>query len=181
MRAARVDVKVLIAYGSHLGATAGIAEEIADTLRRETGASVTVEPAILGEPIDAYDAVIVGGGTYGGRWHPDSVTFVRRHAVALANRRVWFFSDGPLGPTATVRPKPPIEIKELIELVNPREHVIFAGAHDRSEIDDSELTRFEKFVAKRFVPEGDWRDWAAIEAWARGIARDLQPAPVEAG
>jgi menaquinone-dependent protoporphyrinogen oxidase len=105
MPAARVDVKVLIAYGSHLGATAGIAEEIADTLRRETGATVTVEPAILGGPIDAYDAVVVGGGTYGGRWHPDSVAFVRRHAVALANRRVWFFSDGPLGPTATVRPK----------------------------------------------------------------------------
>jgi hypothetical protein len=56
--------------------------------------------------------------------------------------------------------------------------VIFAGAHDRSEIDDSELTRFEKFIAKRFVPEGDWRDWAVIEAWAQEIARDLQTRPV---
>jgi menaquinone-dependent protoporphyrinogen oxidase len=170
-------VNILIAYGSHLGATAGIAEEIADTLRRETAASVDVEPAVLGGSIDAYDAVIVGGGTYGGRWHPDSVTFVRRHAVALANRRVWFFSDGPLGSSAALKPTPPIEMKELTALVNAQEHVIFAGAHDRSEVDDSELTRFEKFIAKRFVPEGDWRDWAAIEAWACSIARELEPTP----
>lgn len=171
-------MNILIAYGSHLGATAGIAEEIADTLRRETTSSVTVGPAIQGGPIDTYDAVIVGGGTYGGRWHPDSVDFVRRHAAALVNRSVWFFSDGPLGTTAFARPTPPIEIKELTELVHPQDHAIFAGAHDRSEIDDSELTGFEKFIAKRFVPEGDWRDWPVIEAWARKIARDLQATPV---
>lgn len=171
-------MNILIAYGSHLGATAGIAEEIADTLRRESAASVTVEPASLGGSIDAYEAVIVGGGTYGGKWHPDSVTFVRRHALALAKRSVWFFSDGPLGRTAAAEATPPIEMRELTGLVHAREHVIFAGAHDRSEVDDSELTRFEKFIAKRFVPEGDWRDWAAIEAWACRIARELQPTPV---
>ena len=33
------------------------------------------------------------------------------------------------------------------------------------------------------VPAGDFRDWPAIEAWAEGIARELQPErePVPAG
>jgi hypothetical protein len=26
------------------------------------------------------------------------------------------------------------------------------------------------------MPAGDFRDWPAIEAWAEGIARELQPA-----
>src|SRR5947207_13793609 len=36
-------VNVLIAYGSHLGSTAGIAEDIGDTIRRQTGALVRVQ------------------------------------------------------------------------------------------------------------------------------------------
>ena len=28
-------------------------------------------------------------------------------------------------------------------------------------------------VVRRFLPDGDWRDWDAIETWARSIARSL--------
>ena len=95
--------------------------------------------------------------------------------------RVWFFSSGPLGENATTsKPVPPVEMRELSDLVRPRDHMIFAGAHDRSEVDDSELNRLEKFVARRFVPQGDWRDWTAIESWARKVAREIQPAPLAA-
>jgi menaquinone-dependent protoporphyrinogen oxidase len=32
-------------------------------------------------------------------------------------------------------------------------------------------------AARDALPEGDFRDWPEIEAWAAGIARDLQRAP----
>jgi menaquinone-dependent protoporphyrinogen oxidase len=174
-------VNILVAYGSHLGSTAAIAEDIGDTLRRRTGGQVTVLPAPTVGPIDAYDAVLVGGGIYAGRWHPDAVAFVRRHAAALTTRKVWFFSSGPLGESpATAKPVAPVEMKELAELVGPRDHAIFAGSHDRSEVEGSELSRIEKFIAKRFVPQGDWRDWTAIEVWTNEIARELQPTSIGA-
>ena len=46
--------------------------------------------------------------------------------------------------------------------------------------DGSELGRIERFVAKRFIPEGDWRDWPSIEAWARSIALDLKSTQIGA-
>jgi menaquinone-dependent protoporphyrinogen oxidase len=30
-------------------------------------------------------------------------------------------------------------------------------------------------AARKMLPTGDFRDWAAIDAWAREIARALQP------
>src|SRR4051794_33959230 len=130
-------MNLLITYGSHLGSTAAIAEEIGDTIRRESTAEVTVRHARPGQTIDEFDAVILGGGTYGGRWHPDAVAFALEHARALSGRMVWFFSSGPLGDIASRgTPTPPAEIASLINLIHPREHATFAGSYDRSGVDE---------------------------------------------
>jgi menaquinone-dependent protoporphyrinogen oxidase len=58
--------------------------------------------------------------------------------------------------------------------MRPVDHRVFAGALDRSTLDGSDLSAVERFVSRKFIPEGDWRDWAAIDAWADGIARRLR-------
>jgi menaquinone-dependent protoporphyrinogen oxidase len=167
-------MNVLVVYGSHLGSTAVIAEHVAAVIRHDAGAEVLVQPAEFVCPVDRYDAVIVGGGIYAGRWHPESVAFVQRHATSLATRAVWFFSSGPVGDAAAAAtPVPPVGIDSLIKLVNARGHAVFGGSHDRSEVDDSDLDRLGKFVARRFVPEGDWRNWDAIAGWARQVAIEI--------
>ena len=167
-------MNVLIAFGSHLGSTAEIAARIAEVLRG-FGSKVSVQPAASAGPVVAYDAVIVGGGTYAGRWHPDAAAFIRTNAVELAARPTWLFSSGPLGTAGAVAPRDPVDLKSLASLVGARGHTIFAGSHDRATVAGSDLSRLERFVAARFVPEGDWRDWPAIEAWARTIADELRP------
>src|SRR5690348_4300082 len=153
-------MNVLVVYGSHLGSTAVIAEHVAAAIRHETGSDVLVQPAEFLAQVDQHDAVIVGGGVYANRWHPAAEAFVRRHAGALRRGPVWFFSSGPVGDGATDgAAAPPAAMDELVSLAEARGHVSFAGSHDRSEVDDSDLSRLEKFVARRFVPEGDWRDW----------------------
>lgn len=173
-------MKILVAFGSHLGSTGGIAERIGGVLR-DGGFEVSVQPAASAGPVDDYDAFVIGGGTYAGRWHPDAVAFIRRHAGLLASHPVWLFSSGPLGSDGgTTEPREPVEMAELAPLVKARAHAIFAGAHDRATVEGSELGRMEKFIAKRFIPEGDWRDWPSIEAWARAIAVELRPTAIGA-
>jgi menaquinone-dependent protoporphyrinogen oxidase len=175
-------VKVLVTYGSHLGSTAAMAERIGAVLD-EAGLDVSVQPAALEDGPDgpgAYDAFVIGGGTYGGRWHPDAVAFIRGHAAQLVSKPIWLFSSGPLGTTPVSEAREPSEIAELAPLVRARGHAVFAGAFERGTVDGGELGRVERFIAKRFIPEGDWRDWPSIEAWARSIAVDLQAASIGA-
>ena len=52
----------------------------------------------------------------------------------------------------------------------PRDQRIFFGA-----LDHHKLSFAERMMAKAVrAPEGDFRDWEAIEAWAESIARDLR-------
>ena len=176
-------MRVLVTYGSHLGSTGVIAERIGAVLA-ERGLDVTVLPvsnAFARQGILGFDAFVVGGGTYGGRWHPDAVALVRRHADVLASKPTWLFSSGPLGSQPVADAREPAEMRELVALVKPRAHVVFAGAHERDTVDGSELGRLERFIAKRFIPEGDWRDWPAIEAWAHSIALELAALRPSAG
>jgi menaquinone-dependent protoporphyrinogen oxidase len=61
--------------------------------------------------------------------------------------------------------------------VGVRDHQIFAGALDRSSIDESNLSAIERFVTRKFMAEGDYRDWPQIDAWAEAIARELLREP----
>jgi menaquinone-dependent protoporphyrinogen oxidase len=61
----------------------------------------------------------------------------------------------------------------LLELVDGREHRVFAGKADRHQLGFGERAILR--MAKN--PYGDHRDWTEIGAWATSIARDLASAP----
>ncbi|GAA3207150.1 hypothetical protein GCM10020256_02640 [Streptomyces thermocoprophilus] len=94
---AAMNAKVLVAYGSTNGSTARIADAVAAVLDKE-GLTAETRPAGSVQDVSPYDAVVIGGGLYAGRWHKDSRRFARRHRQALAERPVWLFSSGPLDP-----------------------------------------------------------------------------------
>ncbi|NJD28869.1 MAG: hypothetical protein FIA92_11305 [Chloroflexi bacterium] len=165
--------RVLVAYATRLGATREIARRIGEVLRA-VDHEVAVQSVDEAVDVAAFDAVVVGSGVFAGHWHRPALEFVRRNRRELADRPTWLFSSGPVGSIALDHaPKDPADVPELQQLVNPRGHRVFFGALDRSMVDGSDLSRFERIIAKRFVPEGDWRDWEAIESWAREIATQL--------
>jgi menaquinone-dependent protoporphyrinogen oxidase len=169
-------MSVLVAYASQYGATRGIAERIAEVLRRE-GVITELRSVDHPGPVeDAYDAFVVGSAVHAGHWLKPASEFVKANAAALATRPVWLFSSGPIGDAAD-RPQPdPAEIGQFQRLFAPRGHVVFGGAFDRAAA-ETQGGWLEKTFS-RFIPEGDFRDWPVIEAWARDVARELVPAPV---
>ena len=169
-------MNVLVAYGSKHGATKGIAERIAARLQAQ-GQQAAARPVEAVGDLDGYDAFVIGSAVYGGHWTQEAIEFVRRHRALLANRPVWLFSSGPIGKMATrYEPMEPNSVAAIRRALSPRDHRVFFGAWDRSRLDRSKLGLAERIIAKR-LPEGDWRDWTAIDAWAAGIARRLPASP----
>lgn len=173
-------MRVLVAYGSRLGTTAEVAQRIAAGLGR-SGVQAHAESADRTGDVAGYDAFVIGSGVYGGHWHAPTVEFVRANAGVLAAHPVWLFSCGPLGTNPNANRMEPIELREIDRLVQPREHRTFFGAFDRDRVDGSDLGLLERIVARTLIPEGDFRDWRAIDAWSDGIAMALARVPVLAG
>ena len=100
----------------------------------------------------------------------EAVEFVHRHAEPLAERPVWLFSSGPLGEEVEDDEEQPRQLQELRGLIGPIDHRIFFGALDRSKLGFGERMMVKAVKA----PDGDFRDWATIRAWADGIAAELR-------
>ena len=109
---------------------------------------------------------------------------MRRSRANLAEKPVWLFSSGPVGTEpidAEGRDQKeaaiPKGMPELCEAVHARDHHVFFGANQRDRKPKGFAERFLSLMpaAKEGLPEGDFRDWPEIEAWAAGIARELQP------
>lgn len=186
---------VLVVYGSRHGATRGIAERIGEVLRSE-GLEAVVGAADQVRDVGAADAVVVGSGVYMGSWLAEALDFVRRNEAALAGRPLWLFSSGPLvGSTAAKHVDDPLadalgpedgpgsggrkKIAELSAVTHPRDHRVFFGAFDPHDPPRAMSERLVRMMpaSKNLLPAGDFRDWDAIEAWAREIGAALVPAP----
>jgi hypothetical protein len=90
------DPRVLVAFANQAGSTAAIADIVAATLRR-AGLVADCRLAAEVEDVGQYTAVIIGSGVFVPSRRSDGGGFLTRHEVAMASRRVWLFSAGPLG------------------------------------------------------------------------------------
>ncbi|MDX3388138.1 flavodoxin domain-containing protein [Streptomyces niveiscabiei] len=162
-----MTMTVLVAYGTANGSTARLAEAVAEALR-ERGLTVEVRPASSVSGVAPYEAVVVGGALYAGRWHRDARRFVRRHRRALAGRPMWLFSSGPLDASAGERDIPPVAgVRRAMASLDARGHVTFGGCLEEGA---------RGWVAGRILAAGkggDFRDFDAVREWAERIAGDL--------
>jgi menaquinone-dependent protoporphyrinogen oxidase len=160
---------VLVAYASKHGTTREVAESIALTLG-ERGLSVEIEEARGVRDISGYDAVVVGGGLYMGKWHPDARDLLKRHRGELAGKRVAVFG---MGPDSLEESKVAESRKQLDRAlavtpeVAPIAVTIFGGALEPESW---------RFPFNR-LPAFDARNWDAIRGWAKDLAAELSPAP----
>lgn len=175
-------MRVLVVYASKYGSTMGIAERITATLS-ECGVQAATVSAKKAGMLDGYDAYVIGSAAYMASWMHGATDFVHRNAAMLKTKPVWLFSSGPIGNRRfddagrdVLETSVPKDIAEFEELIHPRGHQVFFGAFDHHHL--SVTHRFVSSIPamKDLFVDGDWRDWQAIEAWARSIASTLAPA-----
>ena len=183
--------KVQVVYATRHDGTAGIAQRIAEVLRGQ-GADVMLADAADRPDPGGFDGYVVGSGVYIGNWLKEGTEFLSRNQSKLAEKPVWLFSSGPLpnssktalAEDALTRALGPAEgpgsggrkkLAALALVIRPREHRVFMGAYDPDDPAKSMAERVVRLMpgAKKILPAGDFREWDAIEAWARDIGAEV--------
>jgi menaquinone-dependent protoporphyrinogen IX oxidase len=166
-RADRESVmRVLVTAASRHGSTAGIAERIAGALRVRGIAVDTLAPGAVHD-VTGYDGVVVGSAIYEGRWLRAARGVLTRTSAQLAGTKVWLFSSGPVGDPPQPAEAP--DVSDAMVRTGALEHRLFGGR-----MDPGSLGPVEKALVRLVhSPAGDFRDDAAVVAWASQIADTL--------
>jgi menaquinone-dependent protoporphyrinogen oxidase len=172
--------QVLVTYATKYGATAEIAERIAQVLRQK-GLATDVLPADGVSDLSQYKAVVLGSAVYIGRWRKEAVQFLKTNEKVLSGQLVWIFSSGPTGegdPVELLKGwRLPKDAEPIAERIGPRDIAVFHG-----ELDLEKLNFIQRWMIKNVkAPSGDFRDWDAITAWATAIADQLSEAGLASG
>lgn len=162
-------MRVLVAFGSKRGGTAGLARMVGDAFAAH-GVSAEVRDAKGVPSLDGYDAVVVGGALYANRWHRDARAFLRRFRREMAAMPVYLFSSGPLDDSAARGEIPPTrQVAKRMAGIGARGHMTFGGRLD---------AHATGFPASKMAETkaGDWRDPGHVARWVADVVADLPTA-----
>ncbi len=162
--------KILVAYATRAGSTAEIAQAIGQTLAAQ-GAAVDILPLSQVTNLPGYDAVVLGSAIRFGQWLPEAVKFIQQNQAVLSQKSVAFFAvhlmnqgDNEASRTARLAYLDPVR-----KLITPRAEAFFPGVGDMSKV-----SFIERMIGRMVKsPEGDFRDWPAIRAWAESLQTAL--------
>ncbi len=163
----QVSKKILVTYATKAGSTAEVASAIAETLS-QTGAGVDLRPVKEVQSLAEYQAVVIGSAIRIGQWLGDARTFVEREQAQLAGMPVAIFSVHMenRGEDEASRQARAAYTAPIHALVTPTAEAFFAG-----KIELAKLSFLERTMARMMKSvDEDQRDWAAIRAWAAGLA-----------
>jgi menaquinone-dependent protoporphyrinogen oxidase len=169
----RTAPRVLVTAASKHGSTQEIAVALARGLEecevgRSAGLTATAVPVSQRPDPAGFSAVVLGSAVYVGRWLEPARDYATGHSAVLRGRPVWLFSSGPIG-EPPFPPDEPYDARPVAELVGAREHRVFPGRMDRELLGFGERA----MVTAMRAPVGDFRDWAAVRAWAEEIAGEV--------
>lgn len=164
------QTKILVAYATKAGSTGEIAQKIAQILR-QSGAQVDVRLVKNIANLNSYNSLVIGSAIRAGAWLPHVVEFVENNQATLKQMSVAYFAvcltlqeDTPEN-RQTVR----AYLDPVCDLVTPLDVGLFAG-----QLDYQRLNLVESLMLKMMkAPAGDYRDWSAIETWAKTLADKL--------
>jgi menaquinone-dependent protoporphyrinogen oxidase len=165
--------RVLVTYATKFGSTREVVSSIVHELI-SAGLDAHGAEASGQLRVDDYDAFVIGSPMYGATWIPEAAVFAAAVADRINGKPVALFSVGTLGvrnPNAAVAEHEAF-VDRLLK-VAPKLNVVGNAAFNGS-FKRSNLPWYLR-IADRFAPtpEGDDRDWAAIQAWTRSLVPEF--------
>ena len=163
--------RVLVCYATGTGCTTGVAERIGETLASR-GARVDVVPFESNPDPAAYDAVVAGSGTRARSWHPVAKRWMTRNTSTLRAKPLALFTVCMAMATEPENAHETLGVTDRLLAktgLDPLDIGVFAGWYDPRKFNFFERKAMEMHKA----PEGDFRDWTAIEDWATRVAPRL--------
>jgi menaquinone-dependent protoporphyrinogen oxidase len=167
--------KILVAYASRTGSTAGVAEAIGKTLA-EGGAQVDVRPMEKVDDVTPYDAVVAGSAIREGKWLPEAMEFMQTNRAALKQKSFATFTVCMTMSMKNGQYREAVAkwLEPVHALVKPLSEAYFAGMLDISKVPTlRNRLMFRISVLMGVWKEGDNRDWNAIRAWAKALSVKL--------
>lgn len=158
--------KVLVAYASRAGSTGEIGEAIAKQICAE-GFDVDVREVSTVNSVDNYAAIVLGSAVRYGAWLPEMPKFMQQHKAALSQRPLAYFTACNKARDQSVASLAEMKTysKAARDIAQPKTETFFAG-----KLDATTLSFFDRMVVKVIgSPMGDFRDWVAIDAWAKSL------------
>ena len=163
----KVKKKVLVTYASKYGSTGGVANAIGKELCSKDVAADVVLIKNAGN-VGSYQGVVIGSAIYMGKWMSEAEDFVKKNRDILRLVPVAYFLVCMTLSHPTEKNRAEVlsymdPILKAVPEIRPVGIGTFAGA-----LDYNNLSWFTKKIMKsKGSPEGDFRDWNAIRAWAR--------------
>jgi menaquinone-dependent protoporphyrinogen oxidase len=158
--------KILIAYASKLGSTGEVAQAIGKELAAR-GNVVDVKLAGEVREISSYGTVLLGSAVRMGRWLSEAVDFLEQNVQSLASKSVSYFTV-----CMTMYEDTP-ENRARAQTITNAAHAIREPAAEGffgGRMDYGNLSFMEQAILRaKKTPEGDFRDWDAIRAWAKEL------------
>jgi menaquinone-dependent protoporphyrinogen oxidase len=163
----KMEKRVLVTYASKYGSTGGVADAIGKEL---CSRDLTADVALIenARDIGSYQGVVIGSAIYMGRWMSEAADFVKENRDTLSRVPVAYFLVCMTLSQPTEKNRSEVlsyidPILKAVPEIRPVAIGTFAGALYYSNL--SWLTR--KIMKSKGAPEGDFRDWNAIRAWAK--------------
>ncbi len=168
---------ILIAYASFCGTTAGVAQAIGRVLS-DQGAQVEVRLLKNVNDVSSYDGAVVGSSVRSASWLPEAVAFVEKNKEPLKGIPVAYFLTclALFKDTAESRQVARSYMNPALKAapaVQPVDLGFFAGVLDYSKLNIIYRTIMKSKMKDKGVPEGDFRNWGAIQSWAKGLGSPL--------
>lgn len=156
--------RVLVTYASLFGSTAEIAQEIAKVLQ-DRNLAVDLIPVKEVSDISSYQSVVLGSAIRMSKWMPDALNFVTKFQSELRIKSTAFFTVCLTLRDDTVENRESVQAYSdpVRALVQPKKEGFFAG-----KLNYQSLNLAERLLMKGMnkAPEGDFRNWDLIRAWA---------------
>ncbi len=165
--------KILLAYESKFGSTAGIAKFISENLSNTTK-EIEVKKISEVSDLSLYSDVIIGSAIQYDKWMPEAREFIIQNEKELATKSVSFFLVCLVLSKKTEEATKKAngyanEIKNLVPKVEINSFGQFAGVLDYKKMSFAQRILAKGIFAVIGVKEGDYRDWESIKKWSSEI------------